>query len=190
MVRIVTMWKKFNNFLHPAELDLSFNDFTFKVNSYVLKVMQANEAHIGDLLDLEKEVYYGKTPWDEETFKSELSKHNTIYLVVYNGAGLVAFAGMRMQAQEGHITNIAVKPTFQRLGIGTYLLKVLTEIAYRNRAVQMTLEVRTDNKQAQSVYRRFGFTPNFVRKNYYISEHADALSMIKRITDEEQEEVN
>lgn len=190
MARIVTMWKKFNDFFHPAELDLSFNDFTFKANIYSLKVMPAQEAHISDLLDLEKEVYYGRMPWDEKTFKSEFSKCNTIYLVVYNRAGLVAFAGMRMQAQEGHITNIAVKPTFQRLGIGTYLLKILTDIAYRNRAVQMTLEVRTDNRQAQGVYRKFGFIPNFIRKNYYISEHADALSMIKRITDEEQEEVN
>ncbi|WP_209687326.1 ribosomal protein S18-alanine N-acetyltransferase [Lactobacillus colini] len=184
------MWKKFNNFLHPAELDLNFEELAFKVNGYLLNIMQANEAHISDVIELEREVYYGKTPWNKRAFESELSKHNTIYLVVYNGAGLVAFAGMRMQGQEGHITNIAVKPMFQRLGIGTYLLKLLTEIAYKNRAVQMTLEVRTDNRQARSVYQKFGFVPNFVRKNYYISEHADALSMIKRITDEEQEEVN
>lgn len=190
MVRIVTMWKKFNDFLHPVEINLSFEPLSFEVNGRSLQVMKANGAHIGDLLELEQEVYYGRMPWNKTAFGSELKKQNTLYLVVYDGAGLVAFIGMRLQAQEGHITNLAVKPSYQRLGIGTYLLRLMANLAYKNRAVQMTLEVRTDNRQAQSVYRRFGFTPNFVRKNYYISEHADALNMIKKLSQEEQEEVN
>ncbi len=97
---------------------------------------------------------------------------------------------MRMQAQEGHITNIAVKPAFQRRGIGEFLLRTMIEIAQRNHAVQMTLEVRSDNYNAQSLYRKIGFRDNFIRKNYYLAEHADAVSMIKKIADKEQEEVN
>ena len=97
---------------------------------------------------------------------------------------------MRMQAQEGHITNIAVKPAFQKRGIGGFLLRTMIEIAQINHAVQMTLEVRSDNYNAQSLYRKIGFRDNFIRKNYYSAEHADAVSMIKKIADREQEEVN
>lgn len=95
-----------------------------------------------------------------------------------------------MQAQEGHITNIAVKPSFQRRGIGEFLLRTMIEMARKNHAVQMTLEVRSDNYNAQSLYRKLGFKDNFIRKNYYITEQADAVSMLKKLTDKEQEEVN
>lgn len=56
-------------------------------------------------------------------------------------------------------------------------------IAQKNRAVQMTLEVRSDNYSAQSLYRKLGFKDNFIRKNYYTTEQADAISMIKELTD-------
>ena len=56
-------------------------------------------------------------------------------------------------------------------------------IAQKNRAVQMTLEVRSDNYNAQSLYRKLGFKDNFIRKNYYTIEQADAISMIKELTD-------
>ena len=47
----------------------------------------------------------------------------------------------------------------------------------------MTLEVRSDNYNAQSLYRKLGFKDNFIRKNYYTTEQADAISMIKELTD-------
>lgn len=185
------MWKKFNEFFHAPTLDLSFEPFAFTCNQHIMQVMQARIEDVSELIRLEKEIYAGKAPWGVESFESELKKEaNTLYIVVYHQAMLVAFIGMRLQGQEGHITNIGVKPAFQRLGIGTFLLKLMTQIAYKNHAVQMTLEVRTDNLKAQEMYQRFGFVPNFIRKNYYLQEKKDALSMIKRLNIQEQEEVN
>ncbi|QNQ81891.1 ribosomal-protein-alanine N-acetyltransferase [Lactobacillus sp. PV037] len=185
------MWKKFNKFFHAPTLDLSFAPFAFTCNQKVMQVMPAKLTDISELIKLEKEIYTGKTPWNKESFESELKKEtNTLYIVVYYQAMLVAFIGMRLQGQEGHITNIGVKPAFQRLGIGSLLLRVMTQIACKNHAVQMTLEVRTDNLKAQQMYRRFGFVPNFIRKNYYLQEKKDALSMIKQLRIQEQEKVN
>ena len=191
MVQIATMLKKFSLFFHPAEIDLSFSPFALRLDNQTYQIMKASDENIADLLGLEQDVYFGRTPWSRFSFKSELKKHaNSLYLVVYQGSTLVGFVGMRMQAQEGHITNIAVKPAFQRRGIGGFLLRTMIEIAQKNHAVQMTLEVRSDNYNAQSLYRKIGFRDNFIRKNYYSAEHADAVSMIKKIADREQEEVN
>ncbi len=41
----------------------------------------------------------------------------------------------------------------------------------------MTLEVRLSNRAAQDLYRRFGFGPVGVRKNYYQETNEDALVM-------------
>lgn len=184
MALIATMWKKFNCFFHQPQIDLSFPSFAVRINNQTFQVMKAADENISDLLVLEEEVYSGRTPWSRFSFKNELQKHNnSIYLVVYESSKLVAFIGMRLQAQEGHITNIAVKPSYQRQGIGTFLLKTMIELAEKNGAIQMTLEVRTDNNQAKSVYQKLGFKPNFIRKNYYIKEHVDALSMILKISD-------
>ena len=44
-------------------------------------------------------------------------------------------------------------------------------------ATALTLEVRVSNKGAQDLYRRFGFGPVGVRKNYYQEINEDALVM-------------
>jgi ribosomal-protein-alanine N-acetyltransferase len=44
-------------------------------------------------------------------------------------------------------------------------------------ATAVTLEVRMSNVAAQDMYRRFGFGPVGVRKNYYQEVNEDALVM-------------
>ena len=44
-------------------------------------------------------------------------------------------------------------------------------------ARHLTLEVRMSNEPAQAMYRRFGFHPAGVRKNYYVETNEDALVM-------------
>ncbi len=44
-------------------------------------------------------------------------------------------------------------------------------------AGHLTLEVRVGNEAAQVLYRRFGFYPAGVRKNYYAETNEDALVM-------------
>jgi len=41
----------------------------------------------------------------------------------------------------------------------------------------LTLEVRASNAPAQALYRRFGFAPVGVRRNYYEETNEDAIIM-------------
>ncbi|MBC7032835.1 ribosomal-protein-alanine N-acetyltransferase, partial [Salmonella enterica subsp. enterica serovar Enteritidis] len=55
------MLKKFNQFFHPQvnRIDMNFSPFMVNINGNVLKVMQATDDNIPDLLVLEEQVYSG-----------------------------------------------------------------------------------------------------------------------------------
>jgi ribosomal-protein-alanine N-acetyltransferase len=132
--------------------------------------------HIRAVLRIEQQVY--PRPWSSSLFLSELALRATrAYYVARVGRELVGYAGLMMTLDEGHVTTIAVDPRRHRAKIGTRLLLVLARDAIGRGATALTLEVRMSNTGAQDMYRRFGFEPVGVRKNYYQEVNEDALVM-------------
>jgi ribosomal-protein-alanine N-acetyltransferase len=111
-------------------------------------------------------------------FLSELSmRAGRIYFVARVGATVVGYGGIMLVVGEGHVCTLAVDPRWQRHGIGTRLLLALARGAVAHGMTALTLEVRLSNAPAQNLYRRFGFAPAGVRKNYYSESNEDALVM-------------
>ncbi|EEQ24034.1 ribosomal-protein-alanine acetyltransferase [Lactobacillus jensenii 269-3] len=185
--QIVIMLKKFRHFFkEEPEVNLNFTPYVTTLAGRTMQVMQASEVNIPDLLELEKKVYQGKQPWSSFSFASELrKKHNSLYLVIYDKAQLVGFIGGRFIPCEGHITNIAVDPTYQGQGIGHYLINLIVEIARKNGARQVSLEVRADNELAQKIYKGLGFEAQFIRAGYYQDDHMDAINMVLHLKGKE-----
>ena len=75
MARIATMLKKFSLFFHPVEIDLSFTPFALRLDNETYQIMKASDENIADLLGLEQEVYFGRTPWSRLYFYIEIKKH-------------------------------------------------------------------------------------------------------------------
>ena len=120
------------------------------------------------------------TPWSKRSFHSELTQNiYAEYIVARRRSRVVGYAGMWVVLDEGHITNIAVHPTFRGQGIGDRLLRELTERAIQRGATRMTLEVRPTNLVAQTLYARHGFVQRGIRRGYYSDTHEDALIMWK-----------
>ena len=90
---------------------------------------------------------------------------------------IVGFAGIWVMADEAHITNIAVRLSHQRQGIGELLLMSITDLATELKASIVTLEVRVSNLTAQKLYHKYGFTQVGLRRNYYTDNREDALIM-------------
>jgi [ribosomal protein S18]-alanine N-acetyltransferase len=84
---------------------------------------------------------------------------------------------------DGHITTLTVDPGWHHRGIGTVLLLDLARAAPGLGVRHLTLEVRVGNTAAQELYRRFGFGPVGVRKNYYAETGEDAIIMWARDID-------
>lgn len=139
-------------------------------------VVAMRRRHLRSVLRIEGEVY--PRPWSMSLFLSELAlRSSRAYFVARVGRDVVGYAGLMMTVADGHVTTIAVDPRWHRHQIGTRLLSVLAREAFERGAVNLTLEVRLSNKGAQELYRRFGFRPVGVRKNYYAESNEDALIM-------------
>ena len=80
-------------------------------------------------------------------------------------------------ADEAHIINIAVREDHRRQGVGELLLISIIDLATELNASIVTLEVRTSNTAAQSLYRKYGFSQVGIRKGYYTDNREDAILM-------------
>jgi ribosomal-protein-alanine N-acetyltransferase len=132
--------------------------------------------HLRSVLRIEAQVY--PRPWTLSLFMSELALRSSRAYYVARVEGLVVgYAGLMLTGEDAHVTTIAVDPAWQRHKVGTRLLLNLAHEARRRGAANLTLEVRVSNHPAQSLYRKFGFRPAGVRKNYYVETNEDALVM-------------
>ena len=139
-------------------------------------VVGMRRRHLRAVLRIESSVY--PRPWSLGLFNSELSmKGSRSYRVAKVGSTVVGYGGLMHVAGEGHVTTLAVDPSWHRCQIGTRLLLALVSTARGWGCTGLTLEVRMGNAPAQELYRRFGFAPAGVRKGYYAETGEDALVM-------------
>jgi ribosomal-protein-alanine N-acetyltransferase len=90
---------------------------------------------------------------------------------------IVGIAGFWMMVGEAHITTLAVRNAYRRQGLGELLLISIIESAAQFGANVVTLEVRVSNKQAQTLYEKYGFQKVGVRRAYYTDNGEDAVLM-------------
>lgn len=141
-----------------------------------VRITTMRRRHLRSVLRIENQVY--PRPWSLGLFMSELAiRSGRIYLVARVGPTVVGYAGLLFSGEDGHVTTIAVEPSWHRSKIGTRLLVQLLRRGIVNGAKNFTLEVRMSNEAAQSLYRTFGFVPAGVRKGYYVETKEDAMVM-------------
>ncbi len=102
-------------------------------------------------------------------FDNEVSSSSKAYIV--------GFAGIWIMADEAHITNIAMRESYRRLGVGELLLISIIDRATELNARFITLEVRVSNTAAQSLYHKYGFNQVGLRRGYYTDDGEDAILM-------------
>ena len=118
-----------------------------------------------------------RTPWSKESFYREVTDNACARYVVLREDGVaVAYAGVWFVLDEGHITNIAVRPDRRGLGYGEKVTRAMIQLAADSGMNWMTLEVRRSNVAAQNLYHKLGFIDVGFRKRYYENSE-DALIM-------------
>ena len=146
------------------------------VAALTVHVQPMRRRHLRSVLRIEQQVY--PRPWSTSLFLSELALRSTrAYIVARVGRELVGYAGLMMTLDDGHVTTIAVDPEWHQNKIGTRLLLWLAREGIARGAKSLTLEVRITNNAAQDMYKKFGFVPVGVRKNYYQEVNEDAIVM-------------
>ncbi|MEG0387632.1 MAG: ribosomal protein S18-alanine N-acetyltransferase [Niameybacter sp.] len=140
--------------------------------------MVIRKATLGDVQSIyEIEVDSFSVPWSLESIAKELESSVAYYLIAEEEGQVLGYAGLWNVVGEGQITNIAVRPSGRRKGIGKQLIEGLMSYGQDRALEVLILEVRASNEPAINLYTGAGFTEVGKRKNYYTKPTEDALLM-------------
>jgi ribosomal-protein-alanine N-acetyltransferase len=105
--------------------------------------------------------------WTRQRVGRSIANRDTLSIVMCRGARMVAFAIMFFGDEHAHLNLLAVLPEFQRIGLGTRMIRWLEESAQAAGIRAIHLEVRARNQHARRFYRRLGFLEMALLPKYY-----------------------
>jgi ribosomal-protein-alanine N-acetyltransferase len=134
------------------------------------------EADLERVADIEQAVH--AHPWTLGNFADSLGSGYHCWIAERDGA-IVGYGVVTVAADEAHLLNLSVAPSWQRHGIGTELTRFLAKIARDYGAAKIFLEVRPSNIAARVLYTHSGFREIGIRRDYYPSGEGreDAIVM-------------
>lgn len=141
-----------------------------KINSILIRPFKNGDETAIALL--EKECF--SSPWSENAVL-ESAKNSTEFFVAETKGKVVGYCGIQLTEEIGFVTNIAVNNSFRNKGIGTALTIKLQEFGKQKGLSSVSLEVRTSNNSAISVYEKLNFKNIGTRKNFYSNPKEDAF---------------
>ena len=139
-------------------------------------VRQADIGDVNDIYEIEQLCF--PDPWSLESLTQEFRDNPHAFYVVAELEGkVVGYAGLWWIFDEGHITNVAVRPEFRNRHIGEGILGVMIDFTAGEGILHHTLEVRPSNEAAIRLYEKYGFQVEGRRRGYYANNGEDALIM-------------
>lgn len=105
--------------------------------------------------------------WTRGRVGRSIAQRDTLSIVMCQGTRIVAFAILFFGDEHAHLNLLAVRPEFQRVGLGTRMIRWLEESARVAGIRAIHLEVRARNQQARRFYRQLGFLEMALLPKYY-----------------------
>lgn len=142
-----------------------------------MKIEKMTAEHLDEVILIEQDCFVH--PWSKQSIESELANENSVFLTAIVDNKVVGYIGMNVVVDEGYIFNVAVDKEYRKRGIGSALINELVNFGKKNNLCFLTLEVRESNKNARSLYSKFGFIKVGERKDYYKEPVENAVLMTK-----------
>ena len=149
-----------------------------------ISIRKVKFEDLDDIMEIENKSF--SVPWSRESFEGELLNSMALYTCLEFDGKVVAYVGLWKIYDEGHITNVAVLPSYRGLGLSKILLSNLFNICTDNGIDRLTLEVRESNTVAINLYQNMGFVNAGRRPRYYSNPVEDAIIMWKELNDYEK----
>jgi len=143
------------------------------------------EADLDQVLVIEQACF--PRGWNRSHFQAELASERASCVVAEQDGRVAGYLCLTVLLDEAEILDVAVDPALQGRGIGAQLVQWACAEALQRGACLLLLEVRATSQPAISLYERFGFVRNGLRKAYY-EQGVDALLMEKNLTEEDVEQ--
>jgi len=116
--------------------------------------------------------------WNERRVLRCISHPDCVVLAARGGRRLVGFAIAEFFDDRMHLNLLAVRPAYQRMGIGRSLLAWLESSARTAGTFLLHVEVRASNVSARDFYKCLGFRENGARRGYYAGRE-DAVRLVR-----------
>ena len=124
------------------------------------------KANIDDLDSIYKiEVESFPVPWEKVSMEVEFYKDYSYIFVYEENNRVVAYIIAWFLEVEAEIMSVAVTKEYRGKGIGQTLVEHVFNLF--GSGVNWFLEVATDNNEAISLYKKYGFKISNTIKNYY-----------------------
>lgn len=130
-----------------------------------LCVRKMKHEDLDGVFEVEKTAF--PIPWPISSFEEELKNMLATYLVAEIDKKIVGYIGLWFVMDECHVTNVAVHSEYRKQKIATKLVESMLKLCKEHATTYVTLEVRKNNLPAQSLYKKFGFAKEAVRREYY-----------------------
>ena len=136
--------------------------------SDLYKFLPMDINYLTKVYELELESY--DFPWTKEILRDCILYKYDSFVVVLDD-NLVGYIISKITYPETHILNLTVKKNFRKKGIGKALIELIISDARLRNSENIILEVRANNTDAQSLYKKLNFEVIGTRKDYYESKN-------------------
>jgi len=143
-----------------------------------VRLAQPEDAE--DIAAMSRDLIEPGLPWNwrpNRVLKAVLDPETNVAVVTVDGQ-LAAFGIMEYLERDAYLALFAVRPSNQRRGIGSSLLRWLEASARAAGAERIRLETRRDNAPARTFYNELGYHEVAIRQNRY-SDGVDGLVLEK-----------
>lgn len=143
-------------------------------------VRLARPEDAADIATLSRDVIERGLPWSWRPHRVlHAIRHAETNVAVVRAEGeLVGFGIMEYLEAHAYLALLAVRPSMQRRGVGSSLLRWLEESAGVAGAERIRLETRRDNIPARTFYNELGYHEVAIRRGRY-SDGIDGLVLEK-----------
>lgn len=143
--------------------------------------METRPATIKDLpqlLEIQNECFLH--PWKEKDILYELNENPVNFMyVLEEGNTLLGFIDFWITFDSATIAQIAIRKQYQGRHLANILMQEMIDDCYAKKVLNITLEVRTSNVKAISLYKKFDFKEIVIKPHYY-DNGEDALYMVRK----------
>ncbi len=129
-------------------------------------VRQASDGDFDEICAIEDASF--SSPYPHHLVQRLLREHSESFFVACDESGKpVGYCVSDLDAKSAHVVSMAVLPSHRRRGIASAFLENIISQAVVLGIEEIQLEVSLKNKEAVSLYRKFGFVELGVVSRYY-----------------------
>jgi ribosomal-protein-alanine acetyltransferase len=147
-----------------------------------ISVTLAAAADATPIAAMSRELIEAGLPWSwtPERVRRNLRQPETLVLTARDAEHLAGFAIMQFGDKRAHLSLFAVRPDYQRQGVGRRMLEWLTASALTAGIASVHLELRETNLGARRFYLNQGFAETARIPGYYRGAET-AVRMLREI---------